>query len=146
MPESDGTEPVANDEILYRSISIRSRWYDPNQHPPINYIAFTPKKHDRKGISLWRQKYIKTSREAAAKGRQGSEYYVAVLRAGDLSDRGIEVVPTPHTGEGGVGHSSIPVLNYGDRRSGRVMELARLIVAELCLRVEGPFPGQKQVD
>ena len=123
-----------------------TRWYDPNQHPPINHIAFTPKRHDTNGISLWRQKYIKTAREAAAKGRRGSEYYVVVLRAGDMNDRGIEIVSTPHEGEGGVGHASIPVLNYGDRRTVRVVELAHLIAAELCLRVEGPFPGQRQVD
>lgn len=146
MPESDGTEPVANDEILYRSISVHSGWYDPNQHPPINHTAFTPKRHDDSGISLWRQKYIKTSREAAAKGRQGSDYYVAVLRAGDLNAKGVEIVSNPHEGEAGIGHASIPVLNYGDRRTDRVMELARLIAAELCLRVEGPFPGQKQDD
>lgn len=143
MPESDGTEPVANDEILYRSISVRSGWYDPDQHPPINHIAFTPKKHDTKGISLWRQKYIKTSREAAAEGRCGRQYYVAVLKAIDLMEKGIEIAATPH--DGGIGHASIPVLNYDEPPDG-VKELARLIAAELCLKVEGPFPGQRQVD
>lgn len=59
-------------------------------------------------------------------------------------DIGVEITASPH--EGGVGHASIPVLNYGDRRTDRVMELARLIAVNLCLRVEGPFPGQKQVD
>ncbi len=144
MPESDGTEPVAKHEILYRSIPVKQGWYDPNQIPPINFNAFTPKWFDPAGISLWRQKYKRTAREAAAEGRLGGEYYVVALKAGDVMEKGIETAATPQ--EGGVGHASIPVLNYGDKGTDRVVELARLIAAELCLRVEGPFPGLKQVD
>lgn len=144
MPESDGTEPVTKHEILYRSIPFKQPWYDPDQNPPINFNAFTPKWFDPTGISLWRQKYKKTSREAAAEGRLGKEYFVVVLKAIDLMEKGIEIAATPH--EGGVGHASIPVLNYGDKRTDRVVELARLIAAELCLRVDGPFPGQRRID
>lgn len=144
MPESDGTEPVTHDEILFRSIPFKQGWYDPNQNPPINYNAFTPKWYDPTGISLWRQKYKRTSREAAAEGRLRGEYYVVSLKAGDLMKKGIDIAATPH--EGGIGHASIPVLNYGEKGTDRVVELARLIAAKLCLRVEGPFPGQKQVD
>lgn len=144
MPESDGTEPVAKHEILYRNIPVKPRWYDPNQDPPTNYQAFTPKRYDPTGISFWRQKYKKTAQEAAAEGRLGKDYYVVVVKAIDLMEHGLEITASPH--EGGVGHASIPVLNYGDRRTDRVVELARLIAAELCLRVEGPFPGRKKVD
>ncbi len=144
MPESDGTDPIAEDEILYRNIPARSGWYDPSNAPPLKDEAFTPKRHDPTGISLWRQKYKNTCEDAAVEMPQGKSYYVAVLRAGDLIANGIEVVPSP--GEGGSGHASIPVLNYADRKTARVMELARLIASELCSSVEGPFPGQRQAD
>ncbi len=73
----------------------------------------------------------------AATGMPGKTYYVALLKAGDLQAHGIKVLPTPEQGE--PGHVSIPVLNYADRKTDSVKEMARLIATHLCPHVVGPF-------
>jgi len=103
MGAADGTEPIDDEELLYRRIPKSQGWYDPALPCPVSPEAFGPQKHDEKGISVWRAKY-RTLKEAA-QGRPGKTYYVAVFRAGDLKEKGIEVTPTPH--EGGPGHASI---------------------------------------
>ena len=136
-----GTDPIANDEILYRRIPVSQGWYDATLEHPVLAQAFTPTRHDSTGISLWRAKY-RSLREAAQ--GPGKSYYVAVLRVGDLRANGIEVVST--TEEGGPGHVSIPALNYADRRTDGVKETARLIATRLCRSVEGPFQTAEPLD
>lgn len=136
MGVDDGTEPVADDELLYRRVSVPSGWYSPETGLKAN--AFAPHKtEDATGLSVDRAKY-KTI-EQAAKGRAGKSNYVAVLRAGDLRQRGIEVVPRPQPGD--PGHAELPDLNSDNRKTDRTRELQRVLV-ELCRSVEGPFPSQ----
>jgi hypothetical protein len=130
-------DPVEDDEILCRRIPFL--WYDSQKTPPISSVAFTPNKNDDDGISLWRKKHLKTCAAVAATGRVGKEYYVAMLRAGDLKARGIEVV----SADDQTGHVSIPILNADDRRTPRVKQLVQQIASDLCIGVEGPFPGQQ---
>jgi len=54
MPGHDGTEPVANDELLYRRIPVSKGWYDQGEVSP---EAFHPRKNETGGISLFRNKY-----------------------------------------------------------------------------------------
>ena len=136
MPADDGTEPIGDDEILYRRIPKSQGWYDPDKDPSISPQAFKPNKNDETGISISREKY--KSIEEAAKGRPGKAYFVAVLRAGDLRNRDIEVVASPE--EDDPGHAEIPCLNYAERREDKAMESKTLLAHELTLRVEGPFP------
>lgn len=136
MGVSDGTEPVADDELLYRRISAASAWYSPEAG--LKASAFAPHKtEDTTGLSVNRAKY-KTI-EAAARGRAGKTYYVAVLRVGDLRQRGIEIVPRPHADD--PGHAELPDLNSANRQTARVRELQRILV-ELCRSVQGPFPPE----
>jgi hypothetical protein len=129
----EGTEPVGDDEFLYRRISVLSGWYSPETR--LKAAAFAPHKtEDQTGLSVWRAKY-KTI-EQAARGRAGKSYYVAILRAGDLRQRGIEVVPRPQPDD--PGHAELPDLNSANRKTDRTRELQRILV-ELCCSVEGPF-------
>jgi hypothetical protein len=136
MSAPQGTEPIADDEVLYRRIPASQGWYAPGTTPPLSEAAFGPTKHDSTGISVSRAKY-KTLEEAAC-GREGKRYYVAVLRAGDLRAQGIEVIPRPL--EGDPGHGEIPGLTYDNRKSDQALEWKVLLAHQLCLRVEGPFP------
>jgi hypothetical protein len=129
----DGTEPVADDELLYRRISVSSGWYLPDSG--LSAQAFAPHKtEDATGLSVHRSKY--KTLEQAATGRPGKSYYVAVLRAGDLRQRGIEVMPRPLPDD--PGHAELPALNSDSRKSDRTRELQRVLV-ELSRSVEGPF-------
>jgi hypothetical protein len=129
----DGTEPVADDELLYRRISVASGWYSPAAG--LKGAAFAPHKtEDETGLSVWRAKYKTVER--AARGRAGKSYYVAILRAGDLTQRGIEVVPHPLSD--GPGHAELPNLTSANRKTDRTRELERIRV-DWCRSVEGPF-------
>lgn len=129
----EGTEPIADEELLYRRVSERSGWY--SRKTGLNAEAFAPhKQNDITGLSVARGNY--KSIEQSAQPKPDRPYYVAVLRAGDLRHKGIQVVPRPILGD--PGHAELPELNAGNRKSDRTLELQRILV-ELCLRVEGPF-------
>ena len=129
----DGTEPIADEELLYRRVPASTGWY--SSITGLNSEAFAPRKEDLTGLSVSRQKY--KSAEAAAKGRPGKWYFVAVLRAGDLREKGIEVVPAPRDGD--PGHAELPDLNAMNRKTDETIERQRILAEELCLGVEGPF-------
>ncbi len=129
----DGTEPVADVELLYRRITVLSGWYSPETG--LNPAAFAPHKTaDETGLSIWRAKYKST--EEAARGRSGKSYYVAVLLAGDVRRQGIEPIPRPFPND--PGHAELPDLNSANRKTERTRELQRILV-QLCRSVEGPF-------
>jgi len=132
MFSADGTEPLSDDELLYRRIPVSQGWYTEGVLSPEAYGPH--RERDVDGISFWRAKC--RCLDEAARGRPGKDYYVAVIRVGDLRERGIEPVSTPH--KGGGGHVSLPALNAENRRSPEAQALkARL--CELTLKVEGPF-------
>jgi hypothetical protein len=130
----DGTEPIADDELLYRRIPKSVSWY--SDSAGLSPQAFAPHaKNDITGLSISRAKY--KSIEAAAKGRPGKSYHVAVLRAGDLRQRGIQVVPRPLPED--PGHAELPDLNSVNRKTDETLERQRLLALELCLQVEDPL-------
>lgn len=139
MRVNEGTEPVADDELLYRRVPAASGWYSPQTG--LERDAFAPHRtQDVTGISVDRAKY-KSVMEAGA-GRPGKSYYVAVLRAGDVRSQGIEIVPRPEPGN--PAHAELPALNAANRKSTRTRELQEMLVS-LTLRVEGPFPPATEV-
>ena len=132
MPASEGTESVADDEFLYRRIPVSMSWYSGENLSP---EAFAPRKDETTGISLYRAKYKSIDEAARGLGKKG--YYVAVLRAGDLRERGIEAEPRP--GPGDPGHVELPQLTSENRLAPESQE-RQVLLTELSLRVEGPFP------
>jgi hypothetical protein len=134
MPSSDGTEPIAETEVLYRRVPVSQGWYVPNAIPPLSPEAFKPRENDATGLSIYRAKY--KALEQAAQGPSARGYYVAVLRASDLRSKGIDIVPRPEPGD--PGHAEIPSLTYANRKTDRSLEIM-LLLATAALRVEGPF-------
>jgi hypothetical protein len=131
MPPHDGTEPIADDELLYRRIPVSKGWYD---NAGVSPEAFDPRKEELTGISVYREKY--KSLEEAATGKSKKGYYVAVLRAIDLRSHGIQAVPRPHPDD--PGHAELPDLRSDNRDSPDAQE-RKLRLSQLCVRVEGPF-------
>ncbi len=130
----DGSEPIENDEILYRRILLW--YYDPNQGAEPSPKAFRPREYDKTGLSVFRKKYV--TPEQVTQNNRGKSYYVAVLRAGDLRDNGIEVVPGIEGHE--PGHAELPNLTYDNRDTDAGEETQQLLAQKLCLEVLGPFP------
>ena len=93
MTELPGSDPILDDETLYRRIPASTHWYDPNRTPSLEPEAFRPNRNDESGISVARAKY--TTMHQAALGRVGKQYYVAVLRAGDIRAAGMELAARP---------------------------------------------------
>lgn len=133
---SDGSEPIADHEILYRRIPAASGFYDPLVDPNPSPLAFRPTKQDTTGVSLARAKY--TDLEQAGRGREGKQYYVALLRAGELRRLGIDVAARPL--EDDPGHCEIAELTFANRKAMPFAEWQALLAEQLCLRIEGPFP------
>lgn len=66
MAAPDGTDPIADDEVLYRRIPVSQNWFDPQIDSQPSPQAFHPTSRDATGLSLYRAKY--TTLEAAARG------------------------------------------------------------------------------
>ena len=134
-----GTEPITDDEIVYRRVSVKSGWYTPEKSPPLSPMAFNPRKDDTRGLSLVRAK----SAEDAAMSPRGQPCYVVALKAGDLRAHGIEIVPRPLPDN--PGHAEIPVLTYDNRRTDVAKGLKLLLATKLCDDVLGPFRGREGI-
>jgi hypothetical protein len=139
MSSLDGTEPIHDGEILFRRIPVSQNWYDPSIAPFPSPQAFRPRDDDITGLSLVRGQPYNTLEEAA-RGPARKGYYVAVLTAGDLRKRRIQVVPRPVPGISG--HAEIPDLTAANWDTDAALTMMATLAHELCLRVEGPFLSQ----
>ena len=131
---ANGHEPIDDDELLYRRVPMS--WY--SVVTGLHSSAFGPNRvHDSTGISLSRAKYKTAEQAAVSPSRPDKSYYVAVLRAGDVRQAGMNIVPRPTAGN--PSHCECTDLRADNYRDTETLERqARLV--ELCLRVEGPFP------
>ena len=132
MPGPDGTEPVADDELLFRRVPVSMGWYDDAKG--LSPEAFDPRKGEATGISIYREKYTTLEKAGTGKSKQG--YFVAVFRAGDLRKHGLDVLPRPSPDD--PGHAEIPDLTCDNRDTPEALE-GKLRLSKLVLRVEGPF-------
>lgn len=138
MPELDDTEPIADDELLYRRVPVAKQHYHRGRELPLDAEAFLPRKSgsapDTTGISLVRAKFYNSPQET---GKSQKGFYVAVLRAGDLREAGIdmEILPDPMQ----PGHVQLPQLRTAKQKSVECRNLMKRLAEKLCLRVEGPF-------
>ena len=131
----DGTEPIDDDELLYRRVPLVH--FNQSNDPKPTPEAFRPHPNDTTGLSVSRARY--KSVEQVAQNSRNKRYYVAVLRAGDLRANGIAVEPRPKPPDDS-GHAELPGLTYDHRKDDCVEEWKVLLAERLCLRVEGPFP------
>lgn len=141
MSVADGTEPIADDEIVYRRILDNPQYYTSDDPPRVHWLVFRPIEKDVNGLSVWRAKY-KTAREAAIENaRPGKRYYVAGLLVSNLRAAPFHVHVEPSVEEGGIGHASLTNLNSAAYRThkDRLRELAEQIARELCGAIHGPF-------
>lgn len=141
---SAGSEPISDDEVVYRRVpaSPNPGWYDPSQSDKPSPYAFRANQHDSDGRSLARKKYA-SAEEACAKGREGKDYFVVELRAGDLAERGLTLKPAPLDED--PGHCILTDIRAENARIDEVHQLRLLLAEELTRDVLGPFPGKKPV-
>ena len=128
----DGTEPIEDDEILYRRI-VLDQYSDEGG---LTRLAFKSWPYDKTGLSVFRAKY--TTPKDVAQNDRGKQYWVAELLAGDLRNSKLRVAPRV---EGHLpGHAEITSLTYDNRHDDASLEANRRLTHELCLRILGPFP------
>ncbi len=137
----DGTEPIEDEELLYRRIPTQVSYFDPKRDSRPSPHAFTPHRNDASGISFSRAKYA-SPEEVAMRGFS-SRYWIAVLKAGDLRKHGLEVIARPVGGD--PGHAELPALSYKNHKTDVAEETKVLLAEKLCLNVLGPFPSVNQV-
>ncbi|MCX7421623.1 MAG: hypothetical protein NT013_19040 [Planctomycetia bacterium] len=134
MAELDGTEPIDDHELLYRRIPVSMGWYSGGTLSP---EAFNPRQDELTGVSIYRDKYKTLEEVAKGKGKKG--YFVAVFRAGDLRQHGIDVVPRPNTTDGyDPGHAELPGLTAENCETASARE-KKLALSTLAIDVKGPF-------
>ena len=131
MSFDPGTEPIADDEVLFRRIPVSKGWYSESGLSP---EAFEPRDDEATGISFSRGKY--KSVQDAGQGKSKKGYYVAVIRAVDLRTNNIAIAPRPETDD--PGHAELPGLTCDTRLTPEALNLKHLL-ATLPVKVEGPF-------
>jgi hypothetical protein len=137
MAPGDGTEPIGDDEVLYRRVPVSQKWYTPGVDAELSRYAFNPSENDTTGICFSRAKY-KTVEEAAV-GYPGKRYYVAKLSASALRAIDIEIIPDPRPGD--PGHCELRTLFYENRKSNQSIETMELL-ANNAFEVVGPYPAE----
>lgn len=132
-----GREPIGDEELIFRRIPASTGWYDPARQE-LRSEAFLPTKHDTTGLSVARSRYT-TPKDAAARGRPGKQYFVAVLRAIDIRNAQIVMEPRPDIPQGyDPSHAELPQLHAENRMESLTLERAEHL-REMCVRVDGPF-------
>jgi hypothetical protein len=135
--------PISDDEILLRLIPRKLEYYDPHRPTALSADAFKPHRaNDVDGLSMSRAKNLEhpeflTPEELATHGPSPHGYFVAELKAGDLRQNGIEIVPDPMAHN--PGHVLLPRLNSANRKSDEVEEFMQRLKT-LTREVHGPFP------
>jgi hypothetical protein len=142
-PRGDGTEPIDDDEIIFRRVPVSRAWY--SSETGCSPHAFEPRPDDETGICFVREKYC-TAHEAAMQGPSKKGYRIIPLNAGKLRQRGITVVPRPV--EGSPGHVELPELNFQAlvTDSNRAEELMVQLATELSGDGIGPFVKQSSAN
>ena len=102
--------------------------------------AFNPiDGNDEDGISVIRKKYCSAA-EAAADGKEGTNYYVLEFSAADLQALSLMIQPDPLPGMSG--HAIIPAINCATRDTPETQAMMDN-VRKLAFEAHGPLPGKK---
>ena len=95
---SQGAVPVDPDETVLRRIPEIAGYYDPSKAPPVGVVAFRPTPDDTDGLSFYLEKETSAA-ELIASGKPGKHYTVARMRAGDLYELGLHLIPDQQPGD-----------------------------------------------
>lgn len=131
-------EPVEPQEYLLHRVHPNN--FDETQPTPILRCEFEPKPRDVDGISFYREK-VSSAEGLAATGKTPGIYYVVRVKAKDLQDLGLTVIPT--TGNL-PGHVSVPELSYQefckDKPTSKELQRKVAILAsrDIVLRPKNP--------
>lgn len=137
-------EGIPDDELLYRRIPKSQGWYDPATNS-LSSQAFRPTKFDDDGLSLTRSEGgVRSPEDAAAQGREGAEFFVAVIKAGDLAQLGLKAERDDQPGR--PGHALIRDIRYANRREPNTETRTLKMATQLGVQVRGPFPGRTPRD
>jgi hypothetical protein len=133
MSQADPSDPIGEQEYLYRRVPAKIGWVQGQQVDP---HAYRPTREDTTGLSLERESLA--SPEDAARGRSSSGYYIAKIKCKDIRDLGLVIAPKPT--EERPGHVELPGLTYENRRSDRAEEW-QVQLADLATRegILGPY-------
>ncbi len=134
------TSQITSEETLFRRIPHKCGWHRTEAGQPA-WQTFRPTEKDLTEVSLYRAQVV-TAEQAAAEGREGNQYYVVELSAGKLIEEGFVLTPKPLADS--PGHCELTTVNWPDYQS-RKNDLIGLmtILARLCGKLHGPFPGTK---
>jgi hypothetical protein len=133
MSQADPSDPIDDEEYLYRRVPVKMGWVRDQSVDP---HAFRPNPNDITGLSLERARLA--SPEDAARGRGSSGYYIARIKCKDIRDLGLAVAPTPSDDR--PGHVELPGLTYENRKSDQAEEW-QVQLADLATNegVLGPY-------
>jgi hypothetical protein len=104
MSQADPSDPIDDEEYLYRRVPVKSGWIKDQRVDP---HAFRPNQNDTTGLSLERERFA--SPEDVARGRNRQDYYVARVKARHIRDLGLVPVARPSDRPG---HVELPGLTY----------------------------------
>jgi hypothetical protein len=132
MSQADPTDPIADEEYLYRRVPVKTGWVRDGVVDP---YAFRPNVNDVTGLSLERASF--GSPEEAARGRSSSGYYITRVKAKHIRDLGLVIVSKPTERPG---HVELPGLTYENRRANQAEEW-QVQLADLATHegVLGPY-------
>src|SRR5437764_1390863 len=127
-----GSEPITDDETIYRRIPVSMNWYSENDLSP---EAFAPRKDDETGLSMTRAKYKTIEQAGVGLGKRG--YYVVAFRASDVRAAGIEIKPDRR--EDDPGHCELPQITIHNAEQDETLNLQMKLASLGKNHVHGPF-------
>ena len=126
---TSGSDPIQEEEILYRRIPFNQNFFDFDRRC-CTPQAFSPHKdRDQDGLSVYRDKY-KLPKDAATNSA-GKHGLLATFLAKKLMDLGIDIRPAPLQDD--PGHALLPGLNSNDRKNVRVIQWIENLISHATI-------------
>lgn len=126
----DESDPVSPDEFILRRIPNLPNYINMELPMPVVRGAFGPSSSDIDGLSVYRENFV-SAQDVAEDGNNLAGYYVVRLRAQDIFNLGMDLIPNPINGQL-PGHTLIPELSLIAKKADRnkykdlTLELAKL--------------------
>ena len=128
--------PIDPKETILRRVVISPGYYNPTKAPPIEAGAFRPGSNDTDGLSFFLEREISPATLAASGKSATCGYVVARLRACDIFNLGLSLLPTQSESEL-PGHLIIPEINttsYSDGTKRPKIKEAMAALAKIASR------------